>query len=63
MNKQFSVIRLYRNLDKWKNLYRKQINIKHNLKLKYFKLHDDYKSLLVKNVELKSEVKNLKHTR
>ena len=45
MNKPFDIHRLYRNLDKWKLLHRKQINMKHTLKKKYFRLKDDYKDL------------------
>ena len=54
MNKPFDIHRLYRNLDKWKLLHRKQINMKHTLKKKYFRLKDDYKDLLITNAKLKS---------
>ena len=52
-NKPFSIIRMYRNLDKWKMLHQKQILQKHALKKKYNKLEIDYKELLVENNLLK----------
>ena len=62
MNRPFSIHRLYRNLDKWKNLHHKQILYKHKIKFRYNKLLDDYKKVIVENVNLKSEIKNIKHT-
>ena len=63
MNKQFNVIRLYRNLDKWKQLHHKQILYNHKLKFKHNKLMRDYKKVIVENVRLKSEIKNIEYTR
>ncbi len=60
MNKPFDIHRLYRNLDKWKLLHRKQINMKHNLKQKYFKLKDSYTNLLIKNAKLESEIRTFR---
>ena len=62
MNRPFSIHRLYRNLDKWKNLHHKQILYKHKIKFRYNKLMEDYKKVIVENVNLKSEIKNIKHT-
>ena len=60
MNKPFNIIRLYRNLDKWKSLYNKQIIFKHRLKYRYNRLMEDYKDILVKHQQLKIENDKLK---
>ena len=60
MNKPFSLIRLYRNLDKWKSLHHKQILFKHRLKYLYNRLMEDYKDILVKHQQLKIENDKLK---
>ena len=60
MNKPFSLIRLYRNLDKWKSLHHKQILFKHRLKYRYNRLMEDYKDILVKHQQLKIENDKLK---
>ena len=60
MNRPFSLIRLYRNLDKWKSLYNKQIIFKHRLKYRYNRLMEDYKDILVKHQQLKIENDKLK---
>ncbi len=62
MNKPFNIIRLYRNLDNWKNLHRKQLLQKHKLKYKYHNLMDEYKKVIVENANLRAEVKNTQHT-
>jgi hypothetical protein len=63
MNKPFDIHRLYRTLDKWKLLHRKQINMKHTLKQKYSRLQYDYKNLLITNAKLKSEVRTLRDSK
>ena len=60
MNKGFSIIRLYRNLDKWKSLHHKQILYKYRLKYRYNRLMEDYKDILVKHQQLKIENNELK---
>ena len=60
MNKPFSLIRLYRNLDKWKSLHHKQILFKQRLKYRYNRLMEDYKDILVKHQQLKIENDKLK---
>ena len=60
MNKPFNIIRLYRNLDKWKSLYNKQIIFKHRLKYRYNRLMEEYKDILIKNQRLKIENNRLK---
>ena len=47
MNRPFNLIRLYRNLDKWKSLYNKQIIFKHRLKYRFNRLMEDYKDILI----------------
>ena len=63
MNKPFSIIKLYRDLDMWKQKHHQQILYKHKIKFRYKKLMEDYKNLIVENVNLRTQVKNNKHTR
>ena len=60
MNKPFNIIRLYRNLDKWKSLYDKQIIFKHRLKYRFNRLMEDYKDILIQNQRLKIENNRLR---
>jgi hypothetical protein len=62
MNKQFSIIRLYKNLDMWKQKHHQQILYKHKIKFRYKKLMDEYKKVIVENVNLRTQVKNNHHT-
>ena len=62
MNIQFSIIRLYKNLDMWKQKHHQQILYKHKIKLRYIKLLDEYKKVIVENVNLRTQVKNNQHT-
>ena len=62
MNKQFSIIRLYKNLDMWKQKHHQQILYKHKLKFRYIKLLDEYKKVIVENVNLRTQVKNNHYT-
>ena len=63
MNKPFNIIKLYRDLDMWKQKHHQQILYKHKIKFRYKKLMEDYKNLIVENVNLRTQVKNNKHTR
>ena len=63
MNKQFSIIRLYRNLDKWKSLYNKQILYKYKLKYRYNRLMENYKDMIIENNKLKRENNDLRHSK
>ena len=58
MNKPFNIIKLYRDLDMWKQKHHQQILYKHKIKFRYNKLMEDYKNLLIENVNLRTQVKN-----
>ena len=58
MKKPFNIIKLYRNLDMWKQKHHQQILYKHKIKFRYNKLMEDYKNLLIENVNLRTQVKN-----
>ena len=62
MNKPFNIIKLYRDLDMWKQKHHQQILYKHKIKFRYKKLMDDYKNVIVENVNLRTQIKNSKHT-
>ena len=62
MNKPFNIIKLYRDLDMWKQKHHQQILYKHKIKFRYIKLLDEYKKVIVENVNLRTQVKNNKHT-
>ena len=62
MNKPFNIIKLYRDLDMWKQKHHQQILYKHKIKVKYKKLMEDYKNLLIENANFRTEAKNNQHT-
>ena len=62
MKRQFSIIKLYKNLDMWKQKHHQQILYKHKLKFRYTKLLDEYKKVIVENVNLRTQAKNNQHT-
>ena len=62
MNKPFNIIKLYRDLDMWKQKHHQQILYKHKIKFRYIKLLDAYKKVIVENVNLRTQVKNNHYT-
>ena len=62
MKRQFSIIRLYKNLDMWKQKHHQQILYKHKIKFRYKKLMDDYKNLIVENANFRTQAKNNHYT-
>ena len=62
MKRHFSIIKLYKNLDMWKQKHHQQILYKHKIKFRYIKLLDEYKKVIVENVNLRTQVKNNHHT-
>jgi hypothetical protein len=62
MKRQFSIIRLYKNLDMWKQKHHQQILYKHKIKFKYKKLMENYINLLIENANFRTEAKNNQHT-
>ena len=62
MNKPFNIIKLYRDLDMWKQKHHQQILYKHKLKFRYKKLMENYINLLIENANFRTEAKNNQHT-
>ena len=62
MNKPFNIIKLYRDLDMWKQKHHQQILYKHKLKFRYKKLMENYINLLIENANFRTQVKNNQHT-
>ena len=62
MNKPFNIIKLYRDLDMWKQKHHQQILYKHKIKFKYKKLMENYINLLIENANFRTEAKNNQHT-
>ena len=62
MKRQFSIIRLYKNLDMWKQKHHQQILYKHKIKFRYNKLKEDYINLKVENAKLRTENKIIGNT-
>ena len=62
MNKPFNTIKLYRDLDMWKQKHHQQILYKHKLKFRYKKLMENYINLLIANANFRTEAKNNQHT-
>ena len=63
MKRQFSIIRLYKNLDMWKQKHHQQILYKHKIKFKYKKLMEDYKNLIVEYAKFRTQTKSPFHKR
>ena len=61
MNKPFNIIKLYRDLDMWKQKHHQQILYKHKIKFRYNKLKEDYKNLIVENVKFRTQTKSPFH--
>ena len=61
MNKPFNIIKLYRDLDMWKQKHHQQILYKHKIKFRYNKLMEDYKNLIVENAKLRTQTKSPFH--
>ena len=62
MNKPFNIIKLYRDLDMWKQKHHQQILYKHKLKFRYKKLMENYINLLIENANFRTEAKINQHT-
>ncbi len=62
MNKPFNIIKLYRDLDMWKQKHHQQILYKHKIKFRYKKLMNDYKNVIVENAKLRTENKIIRRT-
>ena len=62
MNKPFNIIKLYRDLDMWKQKHHQQILYKHKLKFRYKKLMENYINLLIENANFRTQAKNNHHT-
>ena len=62
MNKPFNIIKLYRNLDMWKQKHHQQILYKHKIKFRYKKLMGEYKKVIIENANLRTQAKNNQHT-
>ena len=63
MNKPFNIIKLYRDLDMWKQKHHQQILYKHKLKFRYNKLMEDYKNLIVEYAKFRTQTKSPFHKR
>ena len=63
MKRQFSIIRLYKNLDMWKQKHHQQILYKHKIKFRYKKLMDDYKNIIVEYAKFRTQTKSPFHKR
>ena len=61
MKRQFSIIRLYKNLDMWKQKHHQQILYKHKIKFRYNKLKEDYKNLIVEYAKFRTQTKSPFH--
>jgi hypothetical protein len=62
MNKPFNIIKLYRDLDMWKQKHHQQILYKHKIKFRYKKLMKDYKNLIVEYAKFRTENKIIRRT-
>ena len=63
MNKPFNIIKLYRDLDMWKQKHHQQILYKHKLKFRYKKLMENYINLLIENANFRTQTKSPFHKR
>ena len=61
MKRQFSIIRLYKNLDMWKQKHHQQILYKHKIKFRYNKLKENYKNLIVEYAKFRTQTKSPFH--